>query len=883
MFSPCATTLDTARRYVCRKKVLSRVLIVTLICYSTILFLTTVAMTSMSELETLAGRMKYGGRNDTTRTTAKECVDLPLKFYNNRYYTDELLARSNFTLVKNNGNKNFMEYAIPAPSTLVAYEPDLAELSIMVIPFSHVDPGYGMTFENYYMTRSRHTLTHMVQKLHQYPDLTFQWAETVFLDRWWQEANETMRVGMRQLVSSGRLDVVLGGWVMPDESVTHYAAVIDQMIEGHTWLREHLNMTPSTAWVNDPFGYSATFPYLLRKSGIQNLAILRIHQALKSTLMLKRSLEFRWKQMWDDSAGSDVLCHLMPYRGYWIGDTCGPNNQHICREYAFMHLNPVDKVVFLTDENLPERARILYEQYRITAELFRKFDKKNSTLKEKLYLPMFLGEDFSFVTPRDFDLIYTNYKKLFEYMNNKKEWKMDIKFGTLSKYFARMTHYHNNNTGYEFPSLSGDFFPYSDYQNDYWTGYFTTRPFVKRFSRHLQNRLKVVDVFYTYAQMRIPRFDLERTTEQQITEARRKLAIFQHHDGITGTSLYNVMQDFRRQLFDAYVICERVLRKIIPTLISTDRVSTSMIKDVTSVKSPESLPIHALLTVPPNGAYLVVANPLPRQRHSAVTFHSSDANVAVRNNNNQRLKTQIRPLPDGRHEVTFNAHVEAASVNFFNVTLAQHASQVQMYDSNDTQDDILLENDALKVVFSRKTGLVSRIESVFDRRLNVSVEGELLAYTAKRSGAYIFAPIGHATPLFSHHPLMNIVKGPVYSEVTTTFEPGCQVITRLYNSPDINGKAVFISTQLDMGKLANSMDKEIILRFKTDIPSNGTFFTDSNSFQLLKRTTRPARDVEENYFPMTSQALVEGGGHRLTLHAGQPHGTASLNSGWLEV
>jgi Glycosyl hydrolases family 38 N-terminal domain len=52
---------------------------------------------------------------------------------------------------------------------------------------------------------------------------------------------------------------------------------VDQLIEGNQWVKQTLNVTPTSSWSIDPFGYGSTMPYILASSGFDGTIIQRIH------------------------------------------------------------------------------------------------------------------------------------------------------------------------------------------------------------------------------------------------------------------------------------------------------------------------------------------------------------------------------------------------------------------------------------------------------------------------------------------------------------------------------------------------------------------------------------------------------------------------------
>lgn len=125
---------------------------------------------------------------------------------------------------------------------------------------------------------------------------------------------------------------------------------------------------------------------------------------------------------------------------------------------------------------------------------------------------------------------------------NEARYGVRVQYSTLSEYFKELQH------GVEFPVFEGDFFPYADNEDSYWTGYYTTRPQLKEKSRKLQHLLRAAEMLYTIVRgSPAPNLDTARTPLplafwenkfKDIDRARFETALFLHHDAITGTSRY---------------------------------------------------------------------------------------------------------------------------------------------------------------------------------------------------------------------------------------------------------------------------------------------------------------------------------------------------------
>ena len=107
-------------------------------------------------------------------------------------------------------------------------------LLVYVVPFSHADPGWLKTVEQYFDEQVKFALNNMLERLREWSDMTFIWAETSYFKMWWDTIGEPERNQTRELLRSGRLEIVNGGYVMPDEASCHFYAILHQYVYGES-------------------------------------------------------------------------------------------------------------------------------------------------------------------------------------------------------------------------------------------------------------------------------------------------------------------------------------------------------------------------------------------------------------------------------------------------------------------------------------------------------------------------------------------------------------------------------------------------------------------------------------------------------------------------
>lgn len=159
------------------------------------------------------------------------------------------------------------------------------------------------------------------------------------------------------------------------------------------------------------------------------------------------------------------------------------------------------------------------------------------------YVPAFKGDDILVLLGDDFNYMgalqyFKNSDKLIHYINLLNGTNLNAFYSTPSAYLKTKL-----DSGIEFPVKTDDLFPYADNPHSYWTGYFTSRPALKRYIRESTN------VQQTARQLQLlagGAADLGPNNPLYLLE--RAVGVAQHHDAVSGTAKQHVTWDYQKRL-----------------------------------------------------------------------------------------------------------------------------------------------------------------------------------------------------------------------------------------------------------------------------------------------------------------------------------------------
>ncbi|CAH1119882.1 unnamed protein product [Phaedon cochleariae] len=757
-------------------------------------------------------------------------------------------------------------------------------INVHIVPHTHDDVGWLKTVDQYYYgskTRIQNAgvqyiLDSVVDSLKKDKNRRFIYVETAFFWKWWLKQHDIVKARVRNFVKNGQLEFISGGWSMNDEAVTHYHSIIDQM----TWGLRKLNDTfgecgrPKMGWQIDPFGHSREMASIFAQLGFDGLLLGRIDYQDKNFRLATRTPEMVWRASQNLGEKSDIFTGVMyntysPPGGFCFDILCSDE--------------PIIDDKKSADYNVDQRVD---DFFAFLKNITRGYSTNNVIVT--------MGNDFNYQYAESW---FKNLDKLILYANQRQTngSRYNLIYSTPSCYIKAI---HDQSQGKSSWKIKrDDFFPYASDPHAFWTGFYTSRPTIKRFERVGNNFLQVCKQLYALT-------DLDPIDRVDLNALREAMGVMQHHDAITGTEKEHVAHDYARILANGIDECSWItataLSKIVAPKEDID-VEEEPAPAIPFISCP-LLNVSQCEFTESNENFVVTAyNPLSRFVSNFIRFPVVGKSYTVTGPDGKQLDTQIIPISDGilripgrsssaTNELIFEAS-DLPPLGFKSYFVQQvsdneipEAESVRKYKFGEAEFQI-----------NSKTGLITKI-TMNDVSLDFAQEflyykgfvGDNEKFANRSSGAYVFRPYGGSFKV-ADRAQVQVYRGPLVSEIHQKFNDWISQIVRVY------GGETYVEFDWVIGPipLNDAHGKEIITRYKTSLNSNSTFFTDSNGRETLMRIRnfRPTwnlsleEPIAGNYYPVTSRIGLrdEDRAVQVDVLPDRAQGGSSLRDGEIEL
>ncbi|CAF3855565.1 unnamed protein product [Rotaria magnacalcarata] len=420
-------------------------------------------------------------------------------------------------------------------------QPD--KLNVHIVPHTHDDVGWLKTVDQYfYGARNdiqhaavQYILDSVIPALIENPDRRFIYVEMAFFWRWWLQQSEDMKNTVKQLVNSGHLEFISGGWCMNDEGVTHYSSIIDQHSLGAEFLRDEFGECgrPKLGWQIDPFGHSREVASLFAQMGFDGLFFGRVDFQDYAIRNMTKTMEMIWKGSANLGEQSWLFTGILP-RVYTAPAS-------FCFDYRCRD-EPIKDDPRLHDYDVDQRVQAFIDAAHIQARSFT-----------TNHIMMTMGSDFHYENANEW---FKNLEKLIKHVNAKQANGSDVNllYSTPTCYLYAL-----NNANQTWTTKTDDFFPISYSMHGLWNGYFTSRPALKRYERHSNNILQVTKQLNAFSNI---------TLRQAFFPLNEAMGVAQHHDAVSGTEKQHVADDYALRLSDgidsAIYVINQAYKKLLP-------------------------------------------------------------------------------------------------------------------------------------------------------------------------------------------------------------------------------------------------------------------------------------------------------------------------------
>ncbi len=190
------------------------------------------------------------------------------------------------------------------------YEPlskQIPECYADAVGHTHIDVAWlwDLNQTRHKAVRSYATVLKLMER---YPEFTFM-APQAQLYQFVKEDQPELYARIQQAAANGRWEVEGGMWVEADCNLPGGESLVRQLLYGNEFFETEFGHRSCVLWLPDAFGYPASLPQILKKSGIDYFFSSKLSWNESNLLPYDT---FQWKGL----DGSTVLAHFTPARDY---------------------------------------------------------------------------------------------------------------------------------------------------------------------------------------------------------------------------------------------------------------------------------------------------------------------------------------------------------------------------------------------------------------------------------------------------------------------------------------------------------------------------------------------------------------------------------------
>ena len=527
-----------------------------------------------------------------------------------------------------------------------------------------------------------------------------------------------------------------------------------------------------------------------------------------------------------------------------------------------------------------------------------------------------IGDDFHF---EEAVHVFNELDKLIRHVNA--NGSIEMLYSTPATYIAA-----KRADGIEWTHKYDDAFPIGSNPHSYTTGYFTSRPSLKRYTRLSSQLLNVARHWSVFG-------GSSGASVERLWEA---VSLVQHHDAVAGTERQAVAYDYAMRLSEGGADADAAMQQTIAQTVDRGNNSSRA-----ALVPFQSCPLANYSICPPSqqsaDVVVLLYNPLARER---VELHSvpvqQGSGLQVYNSTGQLLPSQLIAVAatqavwhgqSAPYVLQWLARVPALGFETYFVVsqqaddsaaaegaeelaaqrteLGAKRHSVSLYSVREEREraaePVSIENSRWRLSFDSSSG---QLQSAFDKQLNTTYPLTLsfLYYRSRlgndgSSDAYAFLPDGDAIDLSPSARIAAVVHEPLTQTVTVNVTDWLTYTVRLVNPADgseLLSRAIKVDYVIGPVPVDDGVGKEVIVRYSVGtLNSSGVFYTDSNGREYVQRVRNHrsswnltlTEPVSSNYYPVvtTLRLLDESSGVSLYVLNDRSNGGSSLRDGEVEL